>query len=404
MNSDPIHRAKHHQLWIDKVRSELDESTPSAEIHRGLKAEVLVQLSGGTDAARRKVQALSPEHLEFEFVKHDLADDLPDTALRALKLQGWPDRDMTPSDWPPCQIKVDCALGWLANDILRGPTTQVMLLDDRTAKAVADSHNEPITLAELQHLPHNPCLVEFYRPIEIAEKIKRGLRVRSVAFGSLSDDVTALAAVICFYLDQWITLPQTGTRFPGKICVWFGGFVRGTMDIAVAKQIGIEIGSPMQASITEECKRVARNLWDFVTMRSINYDRIKRKPAKHPLRADRPQHIQGLHSPLAREVFRLYLTHDAELSESGDTRSPASPLAFRTPVPGKFHHHVYCASCGDQHRHDLLGSPCRQCGKIVGPRTNVRVEKYWHHPYLMGPEGAPIKEVVRDVHRKKPRK
>ena len=297
-------------------------------------------------------------------------------------------------------------MGWIAHDILRSSTTQIMLLDDRTAKAVADSHNEPITLAELQHLPHNPCLIEFYRPIEIAEKIKRGIRIRSVAFGRLSDDVTVSAAVMCFYLDQWITLPQTEMRFPGTICVWFGGFARGTMDIAVAKQIGITIGSPMQASVTEECKRIARNLWDFVTMRSINYDRIKRKPMKHPLPGERPQHIQGLRSQLDREVFLLYLSHDGKIpdDEKRDSQPHPPQWGYRREVLGKFHEFVYCAKCGALHRPDLLGRPCRKCGDVVGPRGNIRVEKFWHRPYLVGPEGAPIKDVVRDVHRRKTRK
>jgi hypothetical protein len=78
-----------------------------------------------------------------------------------------------------------------------------------------------------------------------------------------------------------------------------------------------------------------------------------------------------------------------------------SKLGYRVEVPGKFHEFVYCAKCGDLHRHDLLGQACRECGETVGPRTNVRIEKYWHHPYLAGPPGAPIKEVVRDVHRQK---
>jgi len=38
---------------------------------------------------------------------------------------------------------------------------------------------------------------------------------------------------------------------------------------------------------------------------------------------------------------------------------------------------------------------------VVGPRANLRIEKYWHAPYIAGPANAPIKEVVREVRRKK---
>ncbi len=298
MNLDPRHRAQHHQLWIDKVRAALDDSISLTEIHQGLKMEALARLWQGTNGAHEKILALPPEKLVIEFIKHDLADQLPESALRAIQARGWPHRDLTPADWPSCQVKVDCAIGWLAHDILRGPSTQIMLLDDRTAKAVADSINDPITVAELQKLPHNPCIIEFHRPIEIAEKIKHGIRVRGVGFGAFGTEFPA--AIVCFYLDSSVNLSPDGKKFPAVFCVWFGGFVRGTMEPEFGRQVGIEVGSEMQRAITEECKRVARNLWDFVTMRSINYDRIKRKPVKHLPDKDRPQHVQGQRSQVDR--------------------------------------------------------------------------------------------------------
>jgi hypothetical protein len=268
---------------------------------------------------------------------------------------------------------------------------------------VADSSNDQITAAELQHLPHNPCLIEFYRPIEIVGDIKHGVRVRAVGFKSLGD-AAAPAAVVCFYLDYWQPAPQSGARLPTSLGFWYGGCTCATMDNAARIQMGLGSDPVLEQKISDECKRIARNLWDFVTSRSINYDRIKRKPARHLPDRERPQHTQGLRSQLDREVFHLYLTREMSRAEGEHSRQLPPPWGYRVEVLGKFHHLVYCGKCGDLHRHDLLGTPCRKCGEIVGPRANVRIEKSWHHPYFVGPEGAPVKEVVRDVHRRKVRR
>lgn len=401
MISDPLHRVKHHQLWIDKVRTNLDANLAPGEFERTARISTLIQISGGT-LTLEKLAALPPERLALEFMKHDLAGPLPTVALQALKALGYPHREPAIDESPSCVAKVSSALNCCTYNILCNPKTKILLLDDRTAKAVADSKNEPITAAELQDLPHNPCLIEFYRPVEIAEKIKRGLRVRAVGFEAIGD-AEAPAAAVAFYLDYWQP-GQPGTRWPATIGVWFGGYTGLTMDHAVRAQLGVQSGSDAEVDFTDECKRIARNLWDFITSRSIRYDQIMRMPAKHPLKGERPRHVQGLHSQLQREVFLLYLTHNARVSEPGNSRTSPPQWGYRIEVLGAFHHWLYCARCGDVHRHDLLGSACRKCGEIVGPRANVRVEKYWHPPYLVGPEDAPEKDVVRDVHRQAPRR
>ncbi len=136
MNSDPRHRAHYHQLWIDKVRAELDNYCSLAELDQSLKMQALTNLLGWdlNDASVKRVCALSRSQLAFEFVKHDLVDPLPVVALRTLKTRGYPQRELTPSDWPACEAKVGYALSWCAYDILRSPQTRVMLLDDTTAK------------------------------------------------------------------------------------------------------------------------------------------------------------------------------------------------------------------------------------------------------------------------------
>lgn len=406
MVNDPRHRAQHRQLWIDRVRDKLENTGLAADIDRLARTDILASLLG--PGSLPGIESLPPAELALQFQKHGLNRPLADLALRALEAHGYPERELTPADWTACQAHVFGALDWAGFNILRNPESRVMLLDDRTAKALADSRNDEITAAELQHLPHNPCLIEFYRPITIAENVQNGVRLRGVGFQALGT-ATAPVAVAGFYLDCWET--AKGVLWPATIAVWFGGFNIARFDEAANRAIGIRPGQHPETdtALRLATLRVARNLWDFVTSRSIQYERVKRKrPPNPPSPPDpacevRPSHVQGRHSPADREVFLLYLSHASATREEPAQTSKPMQWGYRVEVPGKFHQYVYCAACGDLHRHDLLGQPCRKCGQTVGPRANLRIEKYWHHPYLAGPRDAPIKDVVRDIHRRKTR-
>ena len=61
MNSDPRHRAQYHQLWIDKVRAELDSFCSPALLDQSLKMQALTILLGWglNDASVKRVCALS---------------------------------------------------------------------------------------------------------------------------------------------------------------------------------------------------------------------------------------------------------------------------------------------------------------------------------------------------------
>lgn len=389
---DLAHKAKHRQLWIDRVRDEVCAKLSLEDIEFGLKAQAMSELRGkGHIANIRAVRHMSQAEFRAECARFGLHGDLRAAAVRRMKEDGW----------PQAQPTVDCALSWAALSVLL-KQSQIMMLDDRTAQAVVNSSNEAITAAELQFLPHNPCVVEFAKPIELCAKIKAGVRARAIGFCA-GGDAEDRYAVAVWYLDYWVPLPlPMGARIPALWCCWFSrGIQRPTLDEAAAKSLGITVGSPLCEKISAACQVAARNLWDFLTMRSLRYDRIKRKAAVYP--ANRPQHTQGLFSQVDREVFRLYLDREIAMSEKSDGKPHPPQWGYRVEVPGKFHQWVYCATCGDVHRHDLLGEPCRKCQTVVGPRANVRVEKYWHPPYLVGPEHTPIKDVVRTVHRKKER-
>ena len=398
MNNDPRHRVEHRQLWIDKVRDGLEKTGSREDIELSFRILSLAELTGATVES---VMMLPRDRLTDALNSHGLMGHLPTEAINALMASGYPHEEIAPSNLKTCKEKVGGALNWCALDILWNPETHIMLLDDGTAKAIADSSNSEITAAELQHLPHNPCLIEFYRPIEVAEKVKRGVRLRAVGFETIGQS-EAPAAVVCFYLDYWQTTNRGGARSPATIGIWFGGLNVLTVDRAARSQIGFESASEIEEGITNACLRVARNLWDFVTSRSIRYEQVQRKPLRHT--GTSPGRISEAQSNSDRQVSILFISRDSKspVSESKTDRPTPRPWDHQIEIPGTFHEFVYCAKCGDLHRHDLLGQACRKCGEMVGPRINLRVEKYWHSPYVKGPEGTPLKNVVRDVRYKKP--
>ncbi|MBI3861103.1 MAG: hypothetical protein HY290_04325 [Planctomycetia bacterium] len=124
MISDPRHRAQYRQLWIDKVRDEMDKCFSPADFERMVKIETLARLSG-PNASLERIRALSLERLGIEFMTHDLVDPLPAVVLRTLKARGYPQRELgIPEDWPACEAKVCGALNWCAFDILRNPASK----------------------------------------------------------------------------------------------------------------------------------------------------------------------------------------------------------------------------------------------------------------------------------------
>lgn len=392
---DQFHRAKHRQLWIDRLREDFfaktagDMDAPQflAEMEIGSKLSAICDALGEPS----KMLAIVKAGRQEEYLRQHGLSHTPiiTAAIEVLAYNGW----------PAARNLVDNALGWCGYNLALSPATRLMTLDSRTGQAVVDSTNEPITAAELQHLPYPRTFVEFSQPVELCESIRHGVRARGIGLSNYEAD-GHLAAIVTWYLDYWVALPMSSGRFPACLHVFFGGGItRPTMDDAAAKAIGITVGSPLCERIVDRSKMAARNLLDFLTMRTLNYERIKRKAAVYPV--PKPQHTQGLMSSLDREVFHLYLAKTLGISEVPDGQKHTPQWGYRIEVPGKFHQLIYCAKCGDLHRHDLIGQPCRKCSDVVGPRQNLRVEKSWHPPYVVGPEHTPLKETVYDVKRKR---
>ena len=98
--------------------------------------------------------------------------------------------------------------------------------------------------------------------------------------------------------------------------------------------------------------------------------------------------------PPARHLIYF---HPIVVSNTPTNGTGSWSLQYKVLVPGTFHRCVYCAACGDVHRHDLIGQPCRNCDKQVGPHENIRVEKYWHGPHYRGPEDVETRDHVRVI-------
>src|SRR5262249_34520833 len=154
---------------------------------------------------------------------------------------------------------------------------------------------------------------EFYRPIEIAESLKRGVRVRAVGFQSIGD-ANAPAATVSIYLDYWEPASKNGARWPATVALWFGGFHVVNIDEAVRTQVGFQGNSVIEAGITETCKHVARNLWDFVTSRSIRYNQVTRKPLRSSAHRQSSNDASESDSQFDRQVTFLYLSDDRHSS------------------------------------------------------------------------------------------
>ena len=146
---------------------------------------------------------------------------------------------------------------------------------------------------------------------------------------------------------------------------------------------------------------IVRNVWRFLTCRNINYD-PKRRPHLKPNPAIHGYtHKQGQQANLARDYRQINV--DRTVKQPYGTGHKTTELAFRTHMPAVYRRLVYCKTCGDLHRHDLKGTSCRECGKIIGyyqsdrPHINMDIHEIWIPDYWTGPENAPIQQHARHM-------
>ena len=82
MISDPRHRIQYRQLWIDKVRGEIDKMVTPDELDHNVRMQVL---ASRMRASPEQVMQLSPAEFAIECMNHDLVDSLPVRAPRSAR-------------------------------------------------------------------------------------------------------------------------------------------------------------------------------------------------------------------------------------------------------------------------------------------------------------------------------
>lgn len=148
---------------------------------------------------------------------------------------------------------------------------------------------------------------------------------------------------------------------------------------------------------------IVRNVWRFLTCRNINYDTKRRPHLKPHPTIHGWTHRQGEKANLPRDYRLIKVDRTVRPYNTGHK---ATELAFRVHMPAVFRRLVYCKACGDLHRHDLKGTACRKCGRIVGyyqsdrPHTNMNIHEIYVEDYWRGDENDPIQQHARHMKRK----
>ena len=296
------------------------------------------------------------------------------------------------------------------NHMLKRDITELFVIDHDLAVDIVESSNEPLAGDDLENLPFSHSWFEFSKPIEIAVGPKRALNVEAVILAQVENYPLRVMSMISDVPTkpgpsvQGVDVPILQIHDAVFLVAMSGfGWVSLGIDPGLAEHLGIDVNDWNNdfESLIQAVKVAGRNLYDFVTSRSFDYETRARR-AHDFSKFRRYKHAMKA-SMLSLRHYKMVAVNRTVESSSTDKRSQeieASP--YQVKVPGAFHRWVYCQDCGRVHRHDLIGQPCRDCKQQVGPTANIRVEKYWHPPYTRG-HGGPTKREVRHLVERGPR-
>lgn len=333
----------------------------------------------------------------------------------------------------------------IATELVIGDTNLMLLQSSIMRDIIESKQGEVITCNDMEHLPFNKFYIEFDKPVRIVdlfEAVAMGIYAhhnkQSYTIVYYSDEPGGIYAA-CEEVSEGDTmtgdpehrsrkktllnlhLDQCGYRKvmagkppinapPYKEALLVHMCRGGEFLVSDGQSSGEYVGSEIPAYyetivdgvyttngkegviVTEELLRITRNVWDFITCRNIDYE-ARRRPALKPNQR-RYKHLQGKEAALQRDYRLIKVDRRVTPYESG--AGPQSTLAHQIKVPGHFRKLIYCKSCGDLHRHDLIGQPCRDCELVVGPIANINVVKTWVSPHWKGPEDGPVQEIVRE--------
>jgi hypothetical protein len=276
--------------------------------------------------------------------------------------------------------------------------------DGDLIRDVVGSRNEPLSGEDMDHLPHAQTWVEFDRPVPFATVPEQTMNVQAVGLWSIPDTPLRMAYVLSdvpVELGDIPNLTQTNAErlVHGNAALfllfWARRRLLGTMDAELSTHLGYDPHKhsfDFYGRFLTEASTSVKNVYDFLTSRSFDYTKAER-PARDVSKFNRFKHLQGGKSICPRDYRMVHV--NKEVVHGHGAPSEAIGTSCSVEIPGVFHRLVYCKTCGDLHRHDLIGHACRKCGLTVWPSANLRIERYWHSPHKRG--SGPLKEIVRHM-------
>lgn len=383
--NDIRRRAELGQLWYDELRIhylEVFPQIPDEQRRIPIIYDLYTHLAGDMREIKHKLDDLQevPDPQQVEYWNRQLPAPIPKNNLTQSLAECTRTLRVYKVDPAILGEYARYAMGYAIQELIDGGSpAEVMVSDSRLIDAVVNSkRRKDYQTLDLWHVPFPRCWWEFSKPIDIA-----GVQTHAVAFFADPENDLACSALIQRRSGKIMGLHEFGGQYIiGRASGVATGACEGNYKIADEEHYVAAIG----------------RLWDFITSRNLDYELVNRKRSRIHFLEGKYSHSQGKNA-VVRQVFTLGMSRTIQIPADPGIRGGmgGADWAFQVYVPGAFHRWVYCDTCGDVHRHDLIGQPCRECGKEVGPRKNIRVEKYWHAPHYKGPKEAPIKQAVRQV-------
>jgi hypothetical protein len=282
--------------------------------------------------------------------------------------------------------------------LLLSGATRLFVTEAELAQDVLRSRNDRLSGDEFDALPFEQTWVEFDSPVRVAAGPTRWLEAVGAGFWKVANTPLRLLTFATGFAAPGYTKMQVSALFWGQRRLLFNA------PAPLQAHLGFDVDLSVPDAVLpdqEEFERfigevevAAKNLYDFLTSRTFDYVECRRPP-KDLTKIKRFRHLQGGAAAGIREYRRIRINKEVVKDRPGGEPPEWIGQPTRVEMPGVFHRWFYCRACGDCHRHDLLGAPCRKCGTKVGPTANLRIERYWHPPHVRGT--GKLKEYVRHL-------
>ena len=284
--------------------------------------------------------------------------------------------------------------------LLHHENTELMMIDSDLLEAVLKSCNETITADDLNYVPFDKMILEFHRPIQLFNK-QPEIKATAVGFyKQVNEDGLGIYTAIWYCGDlRSPERKEIPIAVDAKVAIGFcnNGFHQITYDTPIQDIFHMNLDEgvfdiDILSALNEEIKIKTRNIWDFLTSRNIQYQESTRQTPPWS-KIKKYKHNPEL-AKLGPRLFKIIKVNKT-ITEPLEGEGTYPSFSHSVKIPARFHKWVYCKTCTAVHRNDLIGMPCRKCGKQVGPILNLVIKKHWHQAYIFG--AGPLKETVYEV-------